>query len=52
MGHNYHREEYLMTKTTPTPDAVDDDDFTAILLQIRPPKMMTMTGMISAQQGE
>ena len=35
--YNYARDEYLMTKTTPTPDVVDDDDCTAIQLQIPPP---------------
>ncbi len=34
----YARDEYLMMKTTPAPDAVDDDDeYYAAPLQIPPP---------------
>jgi hypothetical protein len=44
--YNYAQDEYLVMKTTPTPDVMDNDDFSAISLQIPPPKKMTMTGTI------
>jgi hypothetical protein len=46
--YNYARDEYLMTKTTPTPDVMDDVDCTAVPLQIPALKTMTMTVTISA----
>jgi hypothetical protein len=50
MGYNYARDEYSITKMAPTPDVVDDEDCTALLLQNPTQKLMTTTGTTPAQQ--